>query len=231
MIESASITPRHKDVHPTLPTPQLAAPHFNPTRAAALLGLPPLASDGEAILRAVHTAALDDWEATTGIPFEDRVESLVRKVEAAYDPNAAAVALHLNRGFVPTEFGQLRGTGMELSTALLRNLSLFTIGSLLAANQGPDRPHKLVLSTPDGVHTQNLALPDLDPTTPPITITTFASALPEGRGSIETETSSLAWQLSGGVLALSSPEALVRLNISQAWVSISIGVALALACN
>ena len=214
-----------------MPTPQLTAPPFNPARAAALLGLPPLATDGEAILRTVHTVALDDWEATTGTPFEDRVRSLGCKVEAAYDPVAAAAALHLNRGFIPTEFGQLRGTGMELSAALLRNLSLFTVGSLLAANQGPDRPHKLVLSTPDGVHTQNLALPDLEPTTPPLTITTFASALPEGRGSIETEASGVAWQLSGGVLALSSPEALVQLNISQAWVSVSIGVALALVCN
>lgn len=217
----------------------LPAATFDAHDTAARIGLPPLAADGEALLHAIHAAAVQTWTEHPLAPIELLItlvnDSAVRAVNG--HPGDASVPMNCASGRIETAMGFFRGEPQALAVMRAQFLAQSVLGALISSVD-PESPTGLMYPqrTVNFMHDSRMGselagMPSRPHTQEPFTVSCFIQDRGTAQGSIESGDSRVSWQYSNGVLGLPNSAAVEALGVSAAWVRVVVGAAMAVSTS
>lgn len=217
----------------------LPAATFDAHDAAARIGLPPLAADGEALLQSIHAATVKVWTEHTLSPLGLLVtlvdDAAVRAVNSYHeDP---AVPMNCTAGQIETSMGVMRGKPRALAIMRAQHLAQFILGSMISSADpngvsGMMYPPQTVNFMDDGrMGTVAAGMPAMSRGGDPFSISCFIQDRSAAQGSIDCGAARLPWQYSKGVLGLPNAASVEALGVDPAWVRVVVSAAMAVSTS
>lgn len=207
---------------------------FDAHEAAARIGLPPLAAEGEALLHSIHAQTVQIWETNALAP----IDLLITLVDdgAARAINAhhgnPAVPMNCTSGQFVSAMGVLRGEPGTLALHRAQFLAQHILGSLISKVEadGPlatAYPQRIVNFMVNGrMGSESIAMPAPGPACAEFSISCFIQDRGTAQGSIECGGVGLPWQYSNGILGLPREAAVHALGVTSAWVRVAVAAAM-----
>jgi hypothetical protein len=210
---------------------------FDARDAAARIGLPPLAADGEVLLQAIHAATTLTWQANTLAPMmllSTLVDDAAARAVNAYQGDPS-IPMNCASGQIETAWGVMRGTPQALAMKRAQFLAQYFLGMFISKVDGSDAhsmayPRHRVDFMYDGeMGSELVPMPASDPIFSRLSISCFIQDYGTAQGSIDRDGARLPWRYSNGVLGLPNASAVEALGVSAAWVRVAVGSAMSAA--
>jgi hypothetical protein len=216
----------------------LPAATFDAHDAAARIGLPPLAADGEALLQSIHAAAVQVWTNNALAPISLLItlvdDAAVRAVNSY--PGDPAVPMNCTSGQIETSMGVMRGKPRALAVMRAQHLAQFVLGATISSVDhmwaaGLTYPQQTVSFMHNGRMGREAAGMPAMPSGAQFNISCFIQDRGDAQGSIDCHGGHLPWQYSKGVLGLPNSAAVEALGVDPSWVRVAVSAAMAVSTS
>jgi hypothetical protein len=207
---------------------------FDAREAAARIGLPPLAADGEVLLQAIHAETMLTWQANTLTPMallSTLVDDAAARAVNSYQGDPS-IPMNCASGQIETAWGVMRGTPQDLAMKRAQFLAQFFLGMFISKVKDTDAhskayPRHRVNFMRDGEMGSELSpMPAAGPVPGQFSVSCFIQDHGTAQGSIECDGARLPWQYSNGVLGLPSAASVEALGVTAAWARVAVSAAM-----